>query len=310
MRNICYVFPGQGGQSVGMGKDLYDNDTRAREIFDIVDDALGEKLSTLMFEGPLEELSRSENIQPAIFAVSMASLVSDKARNTIPIGTGPSFVAGHSLGEYAALSCVGTIRHRDMARLLRKRGSLMQKAAESSGGRGAMAAIIGSVDVQAISAEAAAETKAVCEVANDNGANQWVISGAAAAVEKAMEIAKSRGAKLVRQLALSVPTHSSLMAGATDEFRAALAEVKWEMKPEEPGRAAFVSNKTAEIMTDMAEIKEALVYQLTHGVRWRESILNLAKLGADEFIEIGPGGVLTGLIQRIAPEAKSYKLEV
>jgi len=296
MSKICYVFPGQGGQAVGMGKDLYDNDKDARAVFDEVDEALGEKLADLIFNGSAEELNKPKNVQVAIFAVSAAMLVA----NAGAVGfVAPDFVAGHSLGEYAALYAAGCTCLGATAKLLRKRGELMQKAADLAGG-GAMAAIIGDIDVAAIAAECP------CEIANDNGAGQWVISGNSAAVDKAMEATKARGARLVKQLAVSVPAHSSLMTPIADDFRGALDEVEWK----EPTLSKFVSNKTADVMTDAVEIKESLVYQLTHGVRWRESVLNLAKLGAEEIVEIGPGNVLTGLCRRIVPELKCYKLEM
>ena len=292
----AYVFPGQGGQSVGMGKDLYERDADARRVFDEVDAALGEKLSSLIFEGPAEELNKPSNLQPAIFATSMAMFSANKAPS-------PDFIAGHSLGEYAALVAAGCADIGAVAKLLRKRGELMLAAAGT--GQGTMAAIIGDIDVAAICAEAAAEAGGVCEIANDNGAGQWVISGNVAAVEKAMEIAKAKEAKLVKQLAVPVPAHCSLMAPAVEEFRAALYNIEWKA-PAVP----FISNKTAGVMADINEVKESLAYQLTHGVRWRESVLKLAELGAQEIIEIGPGNVLTGLNKRILPEVNNYKLEI
>jgi len=315
MKKICYVFPGQGGQFVGMGKDLYERDADARRVFDEVDDFLGEKLSSLIFEGPMEELNKPENLQPAIFAASMATFLSWKNPSATPdIPGGPigpvvaDFVAGHSLGEYAALVAAGCAGIGSVAKLLRKRGELMQAAAAEAG-EGAMAAIVGTgwtaVEVEKFCEEAIAEVGGICEVANDNGVGNQVISGTTATVLRAMEIAKAKGAKLVKQLAVSVPAHSSLMVPAVDGFRAALNEIEWKT-PTVP----FISNRTAEVMTDIGEIKESLAYQLTHGVRWRESVLKLAELGVEEIVEIGPGNVLTGMCKRIVPDVKCEKLEI
>jgi [acyl-carrier-protein] S-malonyltransferase len=273
----------------------------ARAVFDEVDDALGEKLSDLIFNGPAEELNLTKNVQPAVFAVSMAMYLGWKASPDALGPPPPDFVAGHSLGEYSALCAAGSVGVGAMARLLRKRGELMQDAAPS--GVGAMAAIIGVGDVPAICADAAAA--GICEVANDNSPGQTVISGYSAAVEKAVELAKGRGAKIAKVLSVSVPAHSGLMRPAVEGIRAALDEIEWK-SPICP----LISNKTAGVMTDTAEIKESLVYQLTHGVRWRESVLNMPALGIDEVVEIGPGNVLTGLVKRIAPELNCYKLEL
>ena len=302
----CYVFPGQGGQTVGMGKELYERDADARRVFDNIDDALGEKLSALIFDGSAEELNKPENVQPAIFAVSAAMYAAWKAPGAVPDVPGgptgplvPDFIAGHSLGEYAALYAAGCCTDGAMAKLLRLRGRLMADAARAAGD-GAMAAIIGEFDVSEVAAEAG------CEVANDNGGNQWVVSGTLASVQKAMEIATAKGAKLVKQLAVSVPAHSSLMAGAAGEFRAALDGVLTKA----PVLGKFISNKTADVMTDLDEIKDSLAYQLTHGVRWRESVLKMVELGVFEIVEIGPGKVLTGMCPRIAPGISCVKLEV
>jgi [acyl-carrier-protein] S-malonyltransferase len=298
----CYVFPGQGGQTVGMGKDLYEKNAEAKAVFDEVDDALGEKLSSLIFNGPAEELNLTANAQPAIFAVSMAMYLGWKAPGTAgPVS--PDFISGHSLGEYSALCAAGAIGIGDSAKLLRRRGELMQSAV--SAGQGAMAAIIGDVDVASVCADAAVQTKGVCEVANDNGGGQFVVSGNVEAVDAAMEIARGQGAKIVKKLSVAVPAHCSLMLPIAEEFRAEIDLIEWRAP-----LSQFVSNKTADVMNDVSEIKDALVFQLTHGVRWRESVLMLKTLGAEEFIEIGPGSVLTGLCKRIVPELNCYKLEI
>jgi len=260
----AFIFPGQGGQAIGMGRDLYNENPAAKAVFDEVDDALGEKLSELMFGGDAEILNLTANAQPAIFAVSLAmwAALNDRAGE---------FVAGHSLGEYSALCAAGAIGIADCAKLLRKRGLLMQSAAT-----GGMAAIIGDVDLAKICADAG------CEFANDNAPGQGVISGEIEKLDKAMELAKGQGAKLVKRLAVSAPFHSSLMSPIADEMRAEINKYEWKT-PEIP----FVSNKTAEVMTDIEEIKESLVHQLTHGVRWRESILWMRGQGIEEFAEIG-----------------------
>lgn len=282
---------------------MRDNNPAARAVFDEVDEFLGERLSDLIFGGPAEELNLTKNVQPAIFAVSMAMYLGWKASPDAPGPVAPDFVAGHSLGEYSALCAAGAAGIGGMARLLRKRGELMQSAVPA--GRGAMAAIVGDVDVPAVCAEAEAATGGICGPANDNAPGQVVVSGNAAAVEKAVEIAKARGAKIAKTLAVSVPAHSGLMEPAADEFRAAMDGIEWK-NPTCP----FISNKTAGVMTDISEIRDALVYQLTHGVRWRESVLGMPGFGIGEVVEIGPGSVLTGLVKRIVPELNSYKLEI
>jgi [acyl-carrier-protein] S-malonyltransferase len=292
----AFVFPGQGSQSVGMGKELYDGVAGAREVFDEVDDALNEKLSGLIFNGPGETLNLTANLQPAIFAVSMAMW---KAAGEPAC----DFVAGHSLGEYSALCVAGAISVSDCARLLRKRGELMQAAAPE--GIGAAAVVIGDIDLDSVCAEAAETAAGVCEIANNNAPGQTVISGNRPAVEKALEIAKSKGARIAKMLPLSVPVHCSLMQPAVRPMAEAVAEAEWRQP-----KIKFISNKTADIMDDLDQIKESLTHQLTHGVRWRESILFLGTLGVGEIVEIGPGSVLTGLCGRIAPDANCRKLEI
>jgi [acyl-carrier-protein] S-malonyltransferase len=294
----AYMFPGQGGQSVGMGRELYNSSAEARAVFDEVDGYLGEKLSDVIFNGPEEALNLPQNVQPAVFAVSAAMFAAAKAGGRL--NEDSDFVLGHSLGEYAALWAAGCAGLGDLAALLRRRGELMQSAAGSGG---AMGVIIG-VDPPSLCSGAASDAE-VCEVANDNGAGQWVISGRKGAVERALEGAKAAGAKLVRLLNVPVPAHSSLMSPIVDEFRAEISRIKWTAP-----RIPFVSNKTAGVVSDIEEIKESLVYQLTHGVRWRECVQYLGAEGVGEFVEIGPGNVLTGLCRRILPESNCQKLEV
>lgn len=286
------VFPGQGSQVVGMGRDLYNSNAAARAVFDEVDDALDQKLSDIIFNGPIEDLTLTANVQPAIMATSIAML---RVAGITPSG----FVAGHSLGEYTALCAAGALSLRDTARLLRLRGDAMQRAVPV--GMGLTAVILG-LDIERVR-EICVETD--CDVANDNSPGQVVISGAKDTVEKTMELAKAAGAKRAMPLALSVPVHCRIQAPAADEMRAALADI--EIKTPS---AALISNKTAAPMTDPTEIKDALVYQITHGVRWRESVLAMPALGITETIEVGPGAVLTGLTPRICSELTSKKLEI
>lgn len=287
-----FIFPGQGSQSVGMARDLYENNPAARAVFDEVDDALGEKLSDIIFNGPIDELTLTRNVQPAIMATSIAMLRASGA-------TIPEFVAGHSLGEYTALCAAGALSLRDTAKLLRLRGDAMQRAVPV--GQGLTAVILG-LDIDAVR-EICAITD--CDVANDNSVGQIVISGAKDVVEHTMQIAKERGAKRAMPLALSVPVHCRMQAPAADEMRDALKDVKISAPC-----ATFIANKTAQPMTDVDEIRDELVYQMTHGVRWRETVLAMPKLGITETIEVGPGSVLTGLTTRVCPDLIAKKLEI
>ena len=287
-----FVFPGQGAQSVGMGRELYETNVDARAVFDAVDTALGEKLSDTIFNGPAEELTLTANVQPAIMATSIAMLRAAGA-------TIPEYVAGHSLGEYTALCAVGAISVGDAAKLLRVRGNAMQSAVPVGDG---LTAVILGLDIDAVR-EICAQTD--CDVANDNSPGQVVISGLRETVEKTMELAKSRGAKRAMPLALSVPVHCRVQSPAADAMRTALESVEFK-KPIVP----IILNKTCQPTTDIDEIKEALVYQMTHGVRWRESVLNMADLGITEMIEVGPGSVLTGLCSRITDKITAHKLEI
>ena len=286
------VFPGQGSQSVGMGKDLYDNNPVARAVFDEVDDALNQKLSDIIFNGPMDELTLTTNVQPAIMAASIAMLRASNVELT-------QYVAGHSLGEYTALCAAGALSVGDAARLLRLRGDAMQRAVPVGAG---LTAVILGLDIEKVR-EICAQTD--CDVANDNSPGQVVVSGAKDIVEKTLELAKGAGAKRAMPLALSVPVHCRIQAPAADEMRAALEKI--EIKTP---NAILISNKTAAPMSDPAEIKEALVYQITHGVRWRESVLKMHELGITETVEVGPGSVLTGLTPRICPDMTARKLEI
>lgn len=286
------VFPGQGSQAVGMGKELYENNPDARAVFDEVDDALNQKLSDIIFNGPMEDLTLTTNVQPAIMAVSIAML----RASGIPL---TEYVAGHSLGEYTALCAAGALSVADTARLLRLRGDAMQRAVPV--GEGLTAVILG-LDIEKVR-EICAQTD--CDVANDNSPGQVVISGAKGVVEATMALAKEAGAKRAMPLALSVPVHCRIQAPAAEEMRAALEHI--EIKAP---KAILISNKTAAPMTDPAEIKEALVYQITHGVHWRESVLKMHELGITETVEVGPGSVLTGLTPRICSEMVAKKLEI
>ena len=286
------VFPGQGSQAVGMGRDLYDNNPDARAVFDEVDDALNQKLSDIIFNGPMDELTLTTNVQPAIMAVSIAMLRASGIELT-------KYVAGHSLGEYTALCAAGALSVGDTARLLRLRGDAMQRAVPIGAG---LTAVILGLDIEKVR-EICAQTD--CDVANDNSPGQVVVSGARDVVEKTLEQAKAAGAERAMPLALSVPVHCRIQAPAAEEMRAALEKI--EIKTP---NAILISNKTAAPMTDPAEIKEALVYQITHGVRWRESVLKMHELGITETIEVGPGAVLTGLTTRICSEMTSKKLEI
>jgi [acyl-carrier-protein] S-malonyltransferase len=289
----AFVFPGQGSQTVGMGKGLAEAFAPARRVFEEVDAALGERLSQTIWDGPAETLTLTENAQPALMAVSLATVRALEAETGVDIARDVVFVAGHSLGEYSALAAASAISITDAARLLRVRGRAMQKAVPV--GKGAMAALIGLElsDVQAIAVEAA--DAGVCAAANDNGGGQVVLSGEKAAVERAVEIAKARGAKRAMMLPVSAPFHCSLMQPAADLVAKALTTVTVA-----PSRTPLIANVLAEPITEPTDIVRCLVRQVTSTVRWRESVLFMVGAGVTDFHEVGAGRVLTGLIKRIA----------
>lgn len=296
MTSYAFTFPGQGSQAVGMGKDLASAYPEARAVFQEVDEALGQRLSAVMFEGPDDILRLTENAQPALMAVSLA-VVRVLESKGIRLADQAAYVAGHSLGEYSALCAAGTFSITDTARLLKTRGQAMQKAVPV--GHGAMAALLG-LDV-ATAREVAAEAAQgdVCDVANDNAPGQVVVSGATAAIERAVEIAKGRGAKRALLLPVSAPFHCSLMQPAAEAMAAALAEVTMNA-PVVP----LVANVLAAPISDPAEIRQHLVEQVTGVVRWTESVAWLTGPGGvTNLAELGTGKVLTGLAKRINADA-------
>jgi len=299
----AFVFPGQGSQTVGMGKSLAETFKAARQVFDEVDAALGERLSDIIWSGPLETLTLTENAQPALMAVSLAAIRALEAEAGVDLKRDVAFVAGHSLGEYSALAAAESLSIEDAARLLRIRGRAMQKAVPV--GVGAMAALIGVEldDAKAIAAEAA--SVGVCAAANDNGGGQVVLSGGKAAVERAVEAAKARGVKRAMMLPVSAPFHCRLMQPAADAMAEALAKVSVK-----PPLVPVVANVVARPVTEPADIVRCLVEQVTGTVRWRESILFMAQAGVTSFYEIGAGRVLTGLIKRIADTAAASSIGV
>lgn len=292
MSKRAFTFPGQGSQAVGMGKDLADAFPEAKAVFDEVDDALGQDLSAIMFEGPEDTLRLTENAQPALMAVSMAVIKVLEAKG-VTVEKDSDFVAGHSLGEYSALCAAGTFSIADTARLLKTRGQAMQQAVPV--GEGAMAAILGLEFDQVAEVAGKAGQGEVCAVANDNAPGQVVVSGTAAAVERAVELAKAAGAKRALLLPVSAPFHCELMGPAAEAMEQALALV--EMKaPVVP----VVSNVLATPIIDPSEIRKRLVEQVTGMVRWTESVSWLAgEGGVTEVVELGTGKVLTGLARRI-----------
>ncbi len=295
---IALVFPGQGSQTVGMGKALADAFAEARQVFDEVDAALDERLSATIWNGPAETLTLTENAQPALMAVSIAALRVLQQQAGLDIARDIAFVAGHSLGEYSALAAAGALSLADAARLLRIRGRAMQKAVPV--GVGAMAALIGLELDEARAIAAEASSAGICAAANDNGGGQVVLSGAKAAVERAVELAKARGVKRAMLLPVSAPFHCPLMQPAAEVMADALAQVSVSA-PLVP----VVANVVARPIKEPAEIVQNLVEQVTATVRWRESVLFMAQSGVSSFFEIGSGRVLTGLIKRIAESASA-----
>jgi [acyl-carrier-protein] S-malonyltransferase len=294
--SVAFVFPGQGSQAVGMGKALADAFPVARQVFDEVDAALGEPLSRTMWEGPAETLTLTENTQPALLAHSLAVMRVLEAEAGVVLERDAAFVAGHSLGEYSALAAAGAFTLADAVRLVRIRGRAMQKAVPV--GVGAMAALLGLEFDQAAAAAAEAAQGQVCQAANDNGGGQVVVSGDKAAVERAVEIAKAKGAKRAMMLTVSAPFHCALMQPAADAMAKALGAVTVRA-PAVP----VVANVTARPLTEPAEIVRRLIEQVTGTVRWRDSVALMAAQGVTTFYELGTGKVLSGLVKRIADGA-------
>jgi len=298
----AFIFPGQGSQSVGMGKALFDSSATAREIFQEVDDALGQHLFRLMSEGPEDALTLTENAQPAIMANAIATLRVLEKEGGVRLADKAEFVAGHSLGEYTALCAAGALDLTTTARLLKLRGRAMQAAVPV--GEGAMAALLGlDFDVAREVAEEAAQGD-VCAAANDNAPGQVVVSGHKAAIERAVEIAKGRGAKRAMLLPVSAPFHCALMQPAADVMAEALAKAEL--------RAPFVpvyANVTAAPVADPDTIRALLVAQVTGTVRWRESILAMAEAGVSQFVEFG-GKVVGPMVKRITPDATATSVVV
>jgi [acyl-carrier-protein] S-malonyltransferase len=298
----AFIFPGQGSQAVGMGRDLAAAFAAAREVFEEVDETLKQKLSKLMFEGPAEELILTENTQPALMAHSLAVLRVLEREGDMTLQRKAFVVAGHSLGEYTALAAARAFSVSDAARLLKLRGLSMQKAVPS--GVGAMAALLGADmdQAKAICAEAAAvpETGAleIVEPANDNGGGQVVISGHRGAVERAIEISRTKGVRRGMLLPVSAPFHCALMAPAADAMAEAL-----ETTPPKAPSVPLVANVSAKRESDPGQIRNLLVQQVTATVRWRECVMAMTQMGVDSFVELGAGKVLTGLVKRIAPDA-------
>ena len=297
----AFVFPGQGSQVVGMGNSLAENFEVARRVFEEVDEALGDKLSAIMWNGPAESLTLTENTQPALMAVSMAALRVLEAEAGVDLKRDAQFVAGHSLGEYSALAAAGSLTIADTARLVRIRGRAMQKAVPV--GAGAMAALIGLEFDQVVALAAEAAQGQVCQAANDNGGGQVVVSGDKAAVERAVEIAKGKGAKRAMLLPVSAPFHCALMQPAAEAMAEALAKVTVK-----PPVVPLVANVIAAPITDPAEIVRRLIEQVTGTVRWRESVAFMAGAGVTKFYEVGAGKVLSGLVKRIADGASGVAL--
>jgi [acyl-carrier-protein] S-malonyltransferase len=298
---IAFIFPGQGSQAPGMGKGLHDAFAAAREVFQEIDEALGEKLSRLIFEGPADELTLTANAQPALMAVSLAAMRALEREFGVKASKA-AYVAGHSLGEYSALAAAGALTVADAARLLRKRGQAMQAAVPV--GEGAMAALIGKVDVALAEEIAKAGSEAgIVVVANDNNVGNVVISGSKAGIDAALAYAKEKGARAI-PLNVSAPFHSPLMQPAADAMAEALANTEFA-----PFAPPLVANVTAQPVSEPATVRKLLVEQVTGRVRWRESIEWMAQGGGvTRFVEVGAGKQLSGMVKRNAPDVEALAL--
>lgn len=301
MTKTTFLFPGQGSQAVGMGKALAENFAAARAVFDEVDAALGQKLSALMWEGPESDLTLTANAQPALMAHSLAVIRVLEAEKGLDLAKAASYVAGHSLGEYSALAAAGALTIADTAKLLRIRGNAMQAAVPV--GQGAMAALLGAEWDLAVEIAKEAAQGECCDVANDNGGGQVVLSGAKAAIDRACVIAKEKGVKRAMLLPVSAPFHSSLMQPAAEAMQAALATATIKA-PKVP----VIANVLATPVTDPEAIRRHLVSQVTGSVRWRESMLWLGEAGVTKFIECGSGKVLTGIAKRLVAGSEAINV--
>ena len=302
MQKTAFLFPGQGSQTVGMGQALAASSPQARARLTMIDEALGESLSSLMADGPLDELTLTRNAQPALFASSVAVLAALEAASGKPVSALADFVAGHSLGEYSALAAAGTLEIQDAAHLLRLRGDSMQKAVPV--GAGAMAALLGA-DLELADAIVAESSDAgLVQIANDNAPGQIVVSGSLAGVEKAMAVAKEKGVRRALKLPVSAPFHCDLMAPAAQEMAAALATASMK-----DAAMPVICNISASGETSASALRQNLVAQVTGRVRWRETLLDLYSKGVTRFVEVGTGKVLSGLVKRTLEGVESYSLE-